>query len=127
MSVKLWAPDHPDGCHIGLTNGTTFMVPHSKEGIEVPVAFRREAIARGCIPVGVEVEAPKNEAFDREQVIRTKMELMYRATDKPEYFTKDGKPNLTSLNELVGFTVDRAERDKLWEEVLVSLEKADDE
>ena len=119
--VKLWAPDHPEGCHIGLTNGTTFMVPCAEEGVEVPTAFRREAIARGCLPVGVKPEQIAPEAFDRAVLIRTKMESML-GSDDPLYFGTDGKPNLAQLNKLCGFTIDRTERDKLWAEVEAGIE-----
>lgn len=51
--------------HIGLTNGHTFVVPHDHAGIEVPAKFRREALARGCIPVGAEPEKTQPDTFDR--------------------------------------------------------------
>lgn len=70
MSVKLWAPDYPDGCHIALTNGRTFMVPNYADGIEVPKEFRRAAMFRGCVPVGMKSEDAEADTFDRMTMIR---------------------------------------------------------
>jgi hypothetical protein len=114
----MWAPapNHPDGTHIGLTNGTTFLVTKDREGVVVPPAFRKEAIARGCILVGMEPDTESPEAFNRDVLIRTKMESMLHSDD-PGYFDSMGKPSLTVLGRLCGFTVDRMERDKLWAEV----------
>ena len=41
---------------IGLTTGHTLVVRHDKDGTNVPVQFRKEAIAKGCVPVGVGAE-----------------------------------------------------------------------
>jgi hypothetical protein len=72
MPVKFWSPkgNMPDGStHLALTSGHSFLVPHDKEGIDVPARFRREAIACGCIPVGMEPEDTKPDSFDRAAVI----------------------------------------------------------
>ena len=68
--TKLWAPGHPNGCHIGLTSGHTFIVPGDKAGVEVPQRFRRVAIARGCIAVGMEPAATEADPFDKAAAIR---------------------------------------------------------
>ena len=54
--MKLYAPEHPHGCHIGLTNGHAILIPHGEAGIAVPKMFRRTALARGCLPVDTELE-----------------------------------------------------------------------
>jgi hypothetical protein len=118
--VRLWAPDHPNGCHIGLTNGTTFMVPNDPEGIETPKEFVKPALAEGCIPVGMERDAPEDERFNRDKLVKEKMLAMYHSDD-PNYMGRDGKPVLTKLSGLCGFNVDRADRDRLWEEVEADL------
>ena len=120
--VKLWAPDHPTGCHIGLTNGTTFMVPHDEDGIEVPKEFVKAALQEGCVPVGMGKEDVADEAFDRAKLIRSKMEEMYKSDDPSNFGRNDGKPVLTKLSALCGFQVERAERDEEWAKVQASLE-----
>ena len=70
MRLKLWAPHHRNGCHLGLTNGTTFLVPNDRAGIEVPAEFRRAAIARGCLPVGMEPELPEHDTFMKATTMR---------------------------------------------------------
>jgi hypothetical protein len=45
-------------------------VPGDKAGVEVPQMFRRMAIARGCIAVGMEPEATETDPFDRAAAIR---------------------------------------------------------
>lgn len=128
--VMLWAPDHPNGCHIALLNGHTFLVPHDLKGIEVPKQFRKEAIARGCLPVGMAPEERDAETFNRDVLIRAKMRAMMDSDD-PNYFTQDGKPYISVLNRLCGFTVERSELNRLWAEVensiLVDKPDTDDE
>ena len=68
MAVNLWSPR--GDCHIGLTSGHTVIVPGDKAGAEVPQMFRREAIARGCIPVGTEPEITERDTCDRVTTIR---------------------------------------------------------
>jgi hypothetical protein len=68
MTGKLWSPS--GDCHIGLTSGHTFIVPGHKAGVEVPQMFRRLAIARGCIAVGMEHAATEADPFDKAAAIR---------------------------------------------------------
>ncbi len=68
--MKLWAPDHPRGCAICLRDGRVFCVPCDKAGIEVPRAFCRLAVARGCIPVGMEPDETGPDTLDRMTTIR---------------------------------------------------------
>ena len=115
MAVKMWSPTGDQ--HIALTSGHTFVVPGDKAGIEVPQKFHREAIARGCIPVGMEPEAPEEAGgFDRVAVIKERIRGMLNSDD-PTYFTADGKPSQTALSKLCGFNVDRHERDAIWKAI----------
>lgn len=110
---------NPEGVHIALTSGHTMVVPSAREvpeGVPVAAQFRREAIARGCIPVGVNVEEKTDEpAFDRVKVIRDAIHQMLDGDDE-NAFTNDGKPDLRKLNAIAGFQVDRSERDAIWAE-----------
>jgi hypothetical protein len=112
--VKMYSPN--GDCHIALTTGHTFIVPGDKAGVEIPKQFRKDALARGCLPVGMEDESTAPDAFDRARHIRTKMKEMLNS-DEPDAFTRDGKPALPKLSALCGFSVERTERDRLWAEI----------
>jgi hypothetical protein len=120
MSVKLYYPKEGD-LHIGLTNGHTFVVPSDAAGAEVPKMFRKEAIARGALPVGMTEDDDAPNTFDRERAIFTALEQMMNG-DEEGAFTTSGLPNLNALAKKVGFTVDRAEMARIWEKV----QKSDD-
>lgn len=110
--MKFKAPgDQP--MMIALTSGHTTVV--SPEGNEIPDRFNREALSRGCIPVGMAIdsgEAP-SPLFDRPAVIRAAIEEMVEKGDS-EDFNQDGKPNLLKLKARVGFQVERVELDPIW-------------
>jgi hypothetical protein len=115
MPVKMWSPG--GDCHIGLTSGHTMLVPANQAGIEVPQRFRREAISRGCLPVGMEPDEPEaGSGFDRRATIKAAINRMLNS-DEDGMFTGDGKPVLSKLNALVGFTVDRSEVNSVWDEM----------
>lgn len=117
VGVWMWAPGHgKDGCHIGLTNGHTFKIPDDPAGVAVPAMFRKEAIAKGCIPVGMYPEQEEGLGFNRAGLIKSKMKEMLEGDD-PAFFGADGRPSISKLCNLCGFTVERAERDKLWKQV----------
>jgi hypothetical protein len=113
--VMMWHPEAD--CHIGLTSGHTMVVPHDKKGTEVIARFRAAAIAAGCLPVGMEPdEETEPTGFDRKRVIKQAIEKML-ASDEDGLFTGDGKPNVLKLSARVGFTVDRSEANRVWDEM----------
>jgi hypothetical protein len=115
MAVKLWSPD--GDCHIGLTSGHTMIVPADKAGIDVPARFRKEAIARGCIPVGMAPDEPEETSgFDRRRTIKEAIKKMLDS-DEDGLFTGDGKPVISKLSARTGFTVDRSEANAAWDEM----------
>lgn len=123
-AVKMYSPR--GDCHIGLTTGHTMVVVQHPDGVEVPKAFRREALARGCLPVGMtDDDLGSGQTFDRAAVIRSKMEAMLNSDD-PAYFSGDGKPTMAVLSRLCGFTVERGERDRVWAEVEAGVNSDDD-
>ena len=105
--------------HIALTSGHTAIVPATRdvpEGVELEVIFRKEAIARGAVPVGISVEEkPQEPACERVKVIVYAIRQMLNGNEE-NAFTNDGKPDLRKLNAIVGFTVERSERDSIWAE-----------
>lgn len=101
--------------HIALTSGHTAEV--TPEGCELEPRFHKEAIARGCLPEGINA-TPEDEtpSFDRKKVILEALNSMLEGSD-PENFTAQGKPALGKLNAILGFTVSRSEADAIWDEL----------
>lgn len=100
--------------HIALTSGHTFVV--GTELTEVPPLFRREAIARGCLPEGDEAPVLKGENFNRAEVIASKLQAMLDGETEGD-FKPDGSPNLVALMKRTGFRVSREEVEPIWEEL----------
>lgn len=99
--------------HIGLTSGHTVII--TPEGVELDKMFHREAIARECLPVGMDdaKAAPKPD-FDRKQVITDALKAMLDGSEA-EDFTAAGKPNLKRLQSRVGFHAERSEVEAIWD------------
>ena len=109
-----------EAIQIGLTSGHTIVI--TPDGDDVPPIFRREAIARGAIPVGIpgaeETRAALNgtagePAADRPQAIQAALQAMLDGGEEGD-FTAEGKPNLTKLKGRLGFAVSREEVDAAW-------------
>ncbi|MGB3881999.1 MAG: hypothetical protein WA955_15625 [Diaphorobacter nitroreducens] len=117
--MKLRSPSN-EPLHIGLTSGHTLVIPANDEGVEVPLVFRREALSRGAVVPGEQIDpsATGNPGFVREEAIRGALNDMLDG-GKEDDFTADGKPNLRKLNTRLGFQVSREEVDKIWDEVSV--------
>lgn len=109
--MKFFPPEGQTEVHIALLNGHTALV--TEDGTELEARFRREAIARGCLPEGIgadpviEGELPP---FDREAKILDAINDMIDGNDAAD-FNADGSPNLRNLSDRVGFQVSRSERD----------------
>lgn len=105
-----------EAVHLALLSGHTAVV--GTELTELPKMFHREAIAKGCLPEGVELDPAESTAgaFDRKKVIRESIEAMLDGTD-PEDFTNDGKPKVDRVSAKVGFRVSREEADAVFEEI----------
>ncbi|MFZ2981877.1 MAG: hypothetical protein WA085_12660 [Sphingobium sp.] len=112
--MKFYPPaDKP--IQIALTSGHITIVEPA--GTELETKFQREAIALGCMPEGVEREAPQEgKGFDKMASIIEAMHAMVDVADVAE-FTGDGKPKTDAVSKRVGFTVSSSERDTAWEAV----------
>ena len=103
--------------HIALTSGHTAVV--GVEPTELAKMFHKEAIARGCLPEGVDADEPvaaAGVAFNRVEAITKAMNAMLDGGEEGD-FTKAGKPDLSKLSARVGFNVPRVEADQIWEVV----------
>jgi hypothetical protein len=119
QAAMLWSPN--GDCHIGLTSGHTFIVPAGKEGIEVPTRHFKEAVARGCIPVGQEPEDDGSN-FDRAGTLRAVLEKLSNSDpadpDSSALFDGNGNPRLEAVSSRCGFTVSRREVTEAWKSVI---------
>ncbi len=114
MTLKFRSPTN-ELLHIALTSGHTAVV--TPEGNELAPIFQREAIARGALTG--EDAAPlqgSSEQFDRKKTIADAINAMMDG-DEAEDFNGDGKPNLKRLGARVGFQVERAEADAIFDEL----------
>lgn len=108
--------------HIALTTGHTAIVD-TLEGSEgagslLHPRFHREAVTRGCLPLGAEdFKLPlENAPPTRTAVIMGKLRDMIDGNE-PDDFTAAGLPNLNALQRLCGFKVTREEADAAWSQV----------
>lgn len=101
--------------YMALTTGHTCVV--GPELVEVPDAFRRKAIAEGCLAEGetaavVEVAAQATKM----DLIREALRKMIADAEEAD-FNNDGKPDLRRLSKKAGFEVSRDERDEAWQDM----------
>lgn len=110
----LRSPNDTD-LHVALTSGHTCVI--TPEGVDVPAIFTREALSRGALPGGIEVEDPEAEpAFDRTKAITDVLNAMLDGGEESD-FTSTGKPDLRRVNARLGFQADRSEVDAVWTEI----------
>lgn len=120
--MKFKAPGS-DPIMVALLSGDTITIPNDAKGVEVPTRFRKEALARGAVPVGIDVE--EEDGSKKEQ--KSKHQLIVEAIGKlveegeDEDFTGDGKPKTDPLSKVAGFTVTASERDAAWDEAKEKL------
>ena len=103
--------------HVALTTGHTVVI--TAEGNEIESRFHKEAIAAGCVPIGLsedDASESTSKGFNRKERIRECLNAMMDGND-PEDFTAVGRPNINRLKALVGFNFDRAEADAIWDEL----------
>ncbi|MDD0837909.1 hypothetical protein PSQ40_04925 [Curvibacter sp. HBC61] len=113
--------------HIALPSGHTALIPApgpETDGVELPIQFRREAIARGAVAVGIDMtETPQAAPLDRTALITKAITEMLDGSDEAD-FTSDGKPNLIKLAARVGFRVAREEADKIFDAITKGTDEA---
>jgi hypothetical protein len=116
--MKFKAPGN-EPVMVALLSGHTCTIP--PEGTVVEPRFRKEAIARGCVPMGIgEEPAEPKAAPTRFALICSGIEKLIEGNDDSA-FTNDGKPDVRKLSEVVGMTVTARERDEAWAAVEAEL------
>lgn len=114
-------PPGQEPLSIGLTSGHSIVIP--PEGREVPAAFRKAAVAEGCVPMGIGAEegaAQQAHPETKEDKIIEGIEKLLDGDDESA-FTTDGKPDTRKLADACGFGVSRQERDAAWAVVSESM------
>ncbi len=120
MSLKFLPPQGEEQMHIALISGHTALV--TREGTDLPVMFRKEALSRGCEVQGVDLADPDKPNADETQ--KSKQELIIDAIDDimarnlADEMTGDGKPKTDVLSKQAGFTVSAGDRDAALEVML---------
>lgn len=102
-----------------------------KKGVpmHVPPELYRDAIAVGAVPEDaalVEELDAQTEAVKRDPVMNVELRdkaikgalLTMKERSLRGYFTAQGLPSLKQLEILVGFEVDKTERDRIWATIL---------
>lgn len=120
--MKFKAPSNED-VMVALTSGHTCVV--TPKGSTVEPRFRKEAIARGCVPVGLGTEeASEAKEKTKSELIQDGINKMLEGDDEGA-FTNDGKPDAKKLSQVVGFTVTASDRDEAWAVVESSIKGSD--
>lgn len=125
----------PDGTPIRVCLPDGRVARIDAEPRDIHPAFYKAALREGALhtdlPSAERLKEPTvpvgDDQFTRRKAIKDKIvEALNAEEGAPRYesaFTNTGSPNLDWLSEHVGFKVDRAERDEIWQEVQADLEK----
>ena len=137
MAAKKLKFYSPDGTPIRVTHADGGVAIVGAEPRELPPKFNREAVKAGCLTTDMPAAAklqgpavpPAADPFKRREAIKEKInEALGAAEGDPGFedaFTQAGIPNIQWLSAAVGFTVERSERDELWQEVQIENENDD--
>ncbi len=118
-------PQGLDSLSISLLSGHSLCVHrfHPVDGVAgtaVPVRFRKEAIARGCNPVGVEVDEEQDSSKTKSELIIEAIEAVVARGDDDD-LESDGAPKLAAVKKQAGFGVTKAEFEAAFEVFKLSL------
>ncbi|MES2488546.1 MAG: hypothetical protein V4607_02055 [Pseudomonadota bacterium] len=101
---------------LALLSGHTLTVTNEPAGTPVSPEFRREAISKGCEPIGLDLgtgkkvsKADKKRADDIVAGLNKMLD-----SDDDDLFDASNKPDLAKLSKTVGFDVTAEERDQHW-------------
>lgn len=83
-------------------------------GTPVPVRFRKEAIIKGCAPVGVEVDEDEEEGDNKSALILKAVEAVIERNDSDEV-DANGRPKLAAVKKEAGFGVTKVELDAAFD------------
>lgn len=118
-------PQGLDSLSISLLSGHSLCVHrlHPVDGVAgtaVPVRFRKEAIASGCMPVGVEVDEEESSSKTKSELIIEAIDAVVTRGDEDD-LEVDGTPKLSAVKKQAGFGVTKAEFETAFEAFKASL------
>lgn len=105
--------------HIALLSGHAITI--GPEARDVPVMFRRDALAKGCLPEGV--SAAELNAVEQAPTEKDKPALLDAAIktmlegNNPDDFTGAGLPNRKKISAIVGWNVTAEDLTAAWQKV----------
>lgn len=89
-------------------------------GTPVPTRFRKEAIAQGCNPVGVEVDDEQEQGKTKSDLIIDAIEAVLTRGDADD-LEADGTPKLAAVKKQAGMGITKAEFEIAFEAIKASL------
>ena len=89
-------------------------------GTPIPVRFRKEALAKGCAPVGVDIEEEEELTATKSELILKAVEAVIERNDADEV-DSNGRPKLAAVKKEAGFNVTKAELDTAFDDFEKSL------
>lgn len=118
-------PSGMNSLSIALLSGHSLCVHRTnpvdqKAGTAVPVRFRKEAIIKGCEPVGVDVDDRQEDGEGRASLILKALEEVIERNDADE-IEATGRPKLAAVKKQAGFGVTRSELDTAFDAFEKSL------
>lgn len=105
--------------HIALLSGHAITI--GPEARDVPVMFRRDALAKGCLPEGVSAaelnaveQAPTEK--DKPALLDAAIKTMLEGNNQDD-FTGAGLPNRKKISAIVGWNVTAEDLTAAWQKV----------
>jgi hypothetical protein len=89
-------------------------------GTEIPVRFRKEALAKGCAPVGVDIDEDEEQGDTKSDLILKAVEAVIDRNDSDEV-DANGRPKLAAVKKQAGMNVTKVELDAAFDAFEKSL------
>lgn len=121
-------PEGRMSIQLANTDGHSFVIDainpeDGKPGTEVPLRFRKMAIAEGCGIVGIDTGDGQDNTSDTEKtdlIIKAIAAVMERQA--PEELNGDGRPTIAALKKQAGFGVNKGQFEAAWPLYVESLD-----
>jgi len=124
-TLRFNPPSGMNSLSIALLSGHSMCVhrQHPTEdqpGTAIPVRFRKEALAKGCSPVGVDIDEDEEQSDTKSDLILKAVEAVIDRNDSDEV-DANGRPKLAAVKKQVGFTITKVELDAAFDTFEKSL------
>lgn len=124
-TLRFNPPSGMNSLSIALLTGHSMCVhrTHPEDqlpGTPIPVRFRKEALAKGCAPVGVDIEEDEEQTATKSELILKAVEAVIERNDADEV-DANGRPKLAAVKKEAGFNVTKVELDAAFDDFEKSL------